>query len=344
MAAVKGFAGLLICRLFLGAFEAGVFPGIVLYLSFWYPRRDQGSRIAYVTCASSLASAISGPISYLLHGMNDTLGLASWQWIFICEGIPTVVVAILTGMFLPASPQKARWLKPEEQALLEENSTHSSQEHHFDSKQFFGCFTDCKTYLFIICYFGLQTPVISIAMLLPTIIRDMGFLNTNAMLLTAPPYIIAMFVNLLWAWHSDFRMERCFHTMAGALTSLVGFFLMLLFENIYPRYAGACLVVVGVNASLAPALSWCNNNLVGTTKSATSIALIIMFGNLGGVFAGHFYRPTEAPYYVRSHLINIGCLCISMLAALIQRCLMIKENHKLDSSPNPSHPSFRYVL
>ncbi|KAJ9080024.1 hypothetical protein DSO57_1029408 [Entomophthora muscae] len=344
MAAVKGFYGLMICRLFLGAFEAGVFPGIVLYLSFWYPRGDQGSRISFVTCASSLASAISGPISYLLHSMSKVGGLSSWQWIFICEGIPTVLIAIMTGLLLPASPQKAQWLSHEEQTLLKENSTHSSQEHSFDSAQFIGCFTDYKTYLYIVCYFGLQTPVISIAMLLPTIIRDMGFENTTAMLLTAPPYVAAMFFNLLWAWHSDYTMDRCFHTMAGAFTTLFGFILMLATEALTPRYIGAGLVVVGVNASLAPALSWCNNNLVGATKSATSIALVVMFGNLGGVFAGHFYRPTEAPLYIQSHLINVACLAMSMLSAFTLRCLLARENCALDTSPNPSDPTFRYVL
>ncbi|KAI0241381.1 hypothetical protein L0F63_005970, partial [Massospora cicadina] len=298
------------------AFEAGVFPGIVLYLSFWYPRNDQGSRISFVTCASSLASAISGPILYLLHGMGEVWGLASWQWIFISEGVPTVLIAIMTGLLLPSSPQKARWLSHEEQALLEQKSAHASNEHTFDASQFISCFTDYRTYLFMVCYFGLQTPVISIATLLPTIIKAMGYKNTTAMLLTAPPYIAAMAINLIWARRSDLTMERCFHTMAGAFLTLIGFIIMLFAVDQIPRYLGTCMVVIGVNASLAPALSWCNNNFMGATKSATSIAMVIMFGNLGGAFAGHFYRASESPRYIQSHY----------------------------ALPTTSRPHFRYVL
>lgn len=346
MASAQNFTQLLVCRVFLGIAESGVFPGIVLYLSFWYPREDQGSRLSFVTSASSLACTIGGPIAYGIQYLGGVGGLSKWQWIFILEGIPTVILAILVFLLLPDSPRKAKWLNEEEQSLLTSQLTSGHVDidvDRFDSQQFWGCFTDYKTYLYMLSYFGILTPTTAIALLVPRIVKDLGFVNTTAMLLCAPPFAIGLVFNLLVAWNSDRVMERGFHVMGATFITFVGFLILVLSESKWVQYAGVCFGAIGSTAAIAPSLSWSNNNLIGSTKSATSTALIIMFGNSCGILAGHFYTPSEYPRYIRSHSINLASSVMTICVAGLLRYLLSRDNKKLDQD-HSNTSTFRYIL
>jgi len=357
-AAVSSFTQLIISRFVLGIAEAGFFPGIIHYLSFWYTRKEQGFRIAILTCASITASAISGPISYLIKGLDQKGGLASWQWIFLVEGIPTVLLGCLTWFLMPDSPRTANWLTPTQRKLLTDRLTASyinTTAQKFEVKQFVNAFTDYKTYFYMVLYFSFMLPMYSVALLMPTIIKDLKFTTEQTMLLTCPPYIFTLFFNILLSYNSDRTLNRGFHIMVAALSAITGFIILLKASSQYFRYAAIFLVAAGVSSATAPTLSWSNNNLMGTTKAATASALIIMFGNIGGIIAGQLYKPKDAPNYALSHTINIIFLSWTLLLAMGLRLCLQYENKKLDllatTKPGESevydmgvNSTFRFIL
>ncbi|KAJ9067652.1 hypothetical protein DSO57_1036945 [Entomophthora muscae] len=347
-AAVNNYSQLLVIRILLGVAESGFFPGMIHYLSFWYSRRQQGLRIAMLTCASTVASCISGPISYSISSL-DGHWLRSWQWVFVIEGAPTILLGIVTVLLMPSSPKDAKWLSPAESDLLAHHLTASHVEIHasrFDKKQFIQAFTDYKTYMYMALYFTFMCPMYSTALLMPTIVKDLGFETATTMLLTAPPYLCAIIFNLTLAYNSDRTMNRSFHVMFAALFASIGFLTLLLAKTTALRYAAICFVACGVSSATAPTLSWVNNNLVGSTRAATASALIIMFGNCGGILAGQFYSQDEAPTYFRSHTINLALLCATLLLSLTLRFLLANENHTMDNNHRSDKQTteFRYIL
>ncbi|KAI9293703.1 MFS nicotinic acid transporter-like protein Tna1 [Neoconidiobolus thromboides FSU 785] len=337
MAASYNFAGLMASRFFLGLAEAGLFPGIVFYLSSWYTRKEQGVRIASFFSASTFAGAFAGLIAYGIAYMNGVGGLKSWQWIFIIEGFPTVILGVITLFVLPSSPQDAKWLNEEEKIILSERLKEDHVElesKKFDKKQFMEAITDYKTYLFMLCFFGFYAPVYSLALLTPTILSTMGFSILNTFLLTIPPNLVCCVVATVAGWNSDRTMERGYHVIFGAIIGVAGFFVLIFAEILAVKYFGLILASSGLVSCLPPLLSWSNNNTIGSTKLATVSAMIISFGNIGGAIS--------APYYIPSHATNIAF-------AWILKWRYTVENQKLEAKEIPFDnkilsQGFRYIL
>ncbi|KXN73683.1 MFS general substrate transporter [Conidiobolus coronatus NRRL 28638] len=331
---VKNFAGLMAGRFFLGMAEAGLFPGVLYYLSFWYTRRDIGFRLALFCSSANLAGGLSGLLAYTMSKIDGTWGISGWQWIFIIEGILSVIFGFTTIWLLPNSPSTAKWLNQTEkfyvvQRLLEDHRDPTNKS--FCKKQFLESFVDYKVYFHMIIHFGLITPLYCVAQLLPTIISQMGFSKLTTLLLTAPPYMVAVITNILLCRHSDKKMERGMHLCVPILVSITGFMMMIFIKSKYGRYAGSCVTVIGVFTAGPISLTWMTNNMVGSTKSATASALLVSYGNIGGFISGMMFRSSEAPRYTHSLIANIGFLVSSLIAILLYRFLLIRENSKLDT-------------
>lgn len=309
------------------------FPGVIYLLSLWYTRREQGFRIAIVSSALTFSGAVAGPIAYAISLMDGTRGLASWQWIFVVEGAPTVVLGVFAWWIIPSSPMTSTWLSSEERTCLLRRLRRAHVEVDgkvFDRQQFVDAIRDYKTYLYILLFLGFIVPTSSVSQLMPSIVKDLGFSSRATMLLTAPPYLVALVLKVAMAWNSDRTMQRSYHIVASVAISAVGFVLQAATTSTVPRYLGINLAFAGAVSSLPIALSWSNNNMVGATKAPTVIALIIMVGSVGGIIGSQMYRPTEAPRYLSSNLTNLGFLLFALLIALLLRRLLRKENERLD--------------
>ncbi|ORY02237.1 MFS general substrate transporter [Basidiobolus meristosporus CBS 931.73] len=357
MAGVKSYAGLLATRFFLGVAEAGLFPGIVFYLTFWYTRDEQCTRVALFFASASLAGAFGGVLAFFISQISGTGGLRGWQWIFILEGIPTVIIGIVVWFYLPDDPESSSWLSESEKELAESRLRYDSavtveSDHGFDRGQFLATVLNAKTWLYMFMYIGINTPVYSLALLLPTIIRGLGFTHLIAQLLTAPPYILAFIFSIGYAIHSDHTKERCVHLVCSGCMGILGFVLLAILDDLKGRYIAACITVMGTFACVPVLLSWVTNNSVGSTKSATASGMVIAFGNCGGAISGQFYRGDEAPQYLRSHMINVSFLTMAVILALIIRTLFKRENHKFDRDQShgiivdeiAENPTFRFTL
>ncbi|KAG1056171.1 hypothetical protein G6F46_002084 [Rhizopus delemar] len=361
MAACKNTAGLLASRFFLGITEAGLFPGVIFYLSLWYTRGEQATRVAIFFSCSTLAGAFGGVLAYGIMQMDGLSGLRGWQWIFIIEAIPTLILAFAAYMFLPDFPENSKFINEREREIvvhrLKEDAG-PSIETHFSWKQFRSAFTDYKVYAHALVYICGSTPLYSLSLFLPSIIQGMGFTDLRAQAMTAPPYAIACIVTVVVAMHADKHRERGLHIAIPGAIGAIGYALLVALRDkgAVAMYIAACITTTGVFAHIPAMLSWFTNNIGGHTKRGAATAFIISIGNVGGAIGGQIYRADDAPHYARANSVALGLMCGVVLFSLLFKWNLIRENARRDRlTPEEYekeasgedlcdlHPDFRYL-
>ncbi|KAJ3002852.1 hypothetical protein HKX48_002072 [Thoreauomyces humboldtii] len=195
---VKNAAGLLAIRFFLGVTEAGFLPGVTMYLTFFYRKEERAKRLAIIIAAAALSGAFGGLLAYGISFLDHHHGLRGWQWIFLLEGIPTIVAGILTFWVLPDFPDSpGRWLSPEEKLLavarLDTTATRSTDQN-FNSHEFGQVWKDWRTYFFMAVYICVTVPFYSMSYFLPTLVKGLGYTSLSAQLMSVPPFGLAFFV------------------------------------------------------------------------------------------------------------------------------------------------------
>lgn len=277
-----------ILRFLLGVGEAGFFPGIILYLTYWYPAKERAQTMALFATAAVMAGIIGSPIAGAMMTLNGFGGLGGWQWLFLLEGIPAVLLGFVVFFWLPDKPAQARWLSAEEKAgleakLSEEAALAKLQNPH----RLIDAFTSRRVWLLCLLYFLLNVGGYGYELWLPTIIK--GFSGQSDFvvgLINAIPYVAAILIMVPVGRHSDRTGERRWHVALGAMTSAVGFALSAWFQNPYLAMAALTLAFVGLKSMLGPFWAMGTTILSGTA-AAGGIALINSVGNIGG-----FVGPT----------------------------------------------------
>ncbi|KAI8140340.1 major facilitator superfamily domain-containing protein [Fennellomyces sp. T-0311] len=362
MSKVKTGNHLLAARFFLGVAEAGLYPGVLFYLSVWYTRKQQATRIALFYGSSTLAGAFGGVLAYGIMHMDGLRGMRGWQWIFIIEAIPTIVLGFATYFILPDYPEKTKFLSEREREIIVniiKVDVGPAVERHFSWKQFWDVFKDWKTFAFGVLSFAACTPMYSLSMFMPSIIRDMGFSSLRAQAMSSPPYAVACVITILNAMSADRHTERGFHIAIPSALGLIGYMLLIVCRNKGPAalYVSAIITVTGAFAESPPKTSWFSNSFGGHTKRAVALAFIIALGNIGGCIGGQVYRATDAPHYVRGHAINLSLMGVLILLSMGIKYTLYRINKKRDNmTPEEyrmacegeelcdKHPDFRYIL
>ena len=211
-------------RFLLGVMEAGLFPGFVYYLTFWYRNSERSMRVALILASATLAGAFGGAIAYGVGHMNGAHGLSAWRWLFIIEGAPSCASSVLVWFFLPDYPESAHWLTSEEKELAAERlklegSKGSASAMSWEDAR--GVLMDWRLYAhYAVCwdsgnnwihkltrqqvYFGISTPFSSLSLFTPAITSGLGYSNLRAQLMTVPPYAVAYVVTITVAWSADY--------------------------------------------------------------------------------------------------------------------------------------------
>jgi ACS family tartrate transporter-like MFS transporter len=277
-------------RFLLGLAEAGFFPGMILYLTYWFPRRDHARAIALFMTANATAGVVGGPISGALLTMHGMGGLAGWQWLFLLEGLPAVALGLVTLAYLPNGPQDAAWLTDRERQWLQERlaadrATHTETAQH--NRAIRQVFTNSRVWTFCALYFLIVLGLYSISFWLPQILKGLsGSSDFLVGVLTALPYIVAA-VGMVWIGrHSDRHGERRWHVAGPALLAALGFVLST--QTTVPALAlvSISLAALGIWGSLGPFWAMSTSVLTGSTAAA-GIAWINSVGNLAG-FVGPY--------------------------------------------------------
>ncbi|KAJ5793585.1 hypothetical protein N7457_000184 [Penicillium paradoxum] len=367
MGIVNDYGGLLATRLCLGLTEAGLYPGVAYYITLWYPRHRAQFRQAMFFSAASVAGAFSGLLAFGIAKMDGVGGYAGWRWIFILEGILTVLVAFIAPFGIHDSPETASFLTEEERrfvihSLRTQNSSGSHEMVETDDKfkvsYVVDALTDWQIWLGLFMFWGITCPLYGISLFLPSIIKDLGYTSSTAQLLTVPIYITAAVVAVGAAYMSDKRKQRSpfilfFMAMIG-----IGFIICLASTGRgVPgvMYFGIFVAVVGIYPAFPGNVTWLSVNMAGDYKRAAGMAIFIGLGNLSGAMASNFYRAQDAPQYILGHSLELGFVVIGMVATVALRLTYQRINRKrdaMDPSEYPENPDslgdrspyFRYML
>ncbi|SMR61887.1 unnamed protein product [Zymoseptoria tritici ST99CH_1E4] len=324
MGLVQGFHGLLVARLFLGMAEAGLAPGILFYLTMWYPRYEMHSRYGLFFSASCIAGAFSGLLAYAISFMDGVGNVEGWRWIFILEGLLTVVVALAAYFLLLDYPATASFLTPEERAFVAYRLKYDNQDDVTDvhvpecdarDKEFVkDAFRDWQPYVAIIANWGLNFPLYGVTLSLPTIIKQLGYKTTTAQLMTIPVYATAAFLVICVSFTADRIHMRSPFMFAAYFLMLLGFALCISSGPPARTYAGVFLVLCGAYPATSCLSVLVANNLAGSYKRAVGIAMVLTMSNMGTSMACNFYRQRDARHFVLGHSINVGFVVAGLAA------------------------------
>ncbi|KAF9220053.1 MFS general substrate transporter [Gyrodon lividus] len=364
MGFVKTYPQLVGLRVCLGVAEAGLFPGVAYYLTMWYPKYMYQYRLALFTGATTLAGAFSGLLAFSIGFMSGDGGLEGWSWIFILEGLVTILVGLLAALVMVDYPATAKFLTAEERSfVIQKRARGAAQDDEHDAvQQVWAAFTDWQVWALSIIQLSFATPMYGIAYFLPTLINSFGYSTSISQLLTVPPYLLATVIILTFAYFSDKLRLRWPFVFAAQLLSLVGYIINISNTSPGVKYFGLYLCVLAATGGPG-AISWLANNLGGKYKRATGIALQIGMSNLGGAVASNIFRAQDQPRYLLGFgleimFISMGLVAVPITVLVYKRInyrrdrdeLLRQQGQKADSKEGgvkpmgDRAPSFRYTI
>jgi sugar phosphate permease len=272
-------------RIVLGIAEAGFFPGVVFYLTLWFPKPYRTRVLAWFTVSTPLSSFVGGPLSVSLLHLDGTWGLAGWQWMFIAEGLPACVLGIVTLYMLTDRPKDAKWLTPGERDALERvlaNEVKTDPQTHV----FLPVLRDPRTYILGLISFSFSMGSYGVAIWLPQILKGHGISITMTGWLSAIPYFFASALMLIWAAHVDRTGKRIFHLALTCLLGALGLIFSILFNQLLPAMIGITFALIGTITARTVFFTIPSRFLSGQA-AAGGIALINCIGAFGG-FVGPY--------------------------------------------------------
>jgi ACS family tartrate transporter-like MFS transporter len=285
MATVATPKGFYVLRFLLGAAEAGFFPGMILYLKSWFPEGARARAVALFMTAGPISGVVGGPISGALLGFHLRGGLAGWQWLFLIEGLPAVILGVVVYFHLADRPSDAAWLSEEQRSwLVETVDRERASSPSRDQADPFLAFRNGKIWLLAFIYFGLNTCSYGISLWVPTLIHSWSSAgNFSIGMVSAIPYLTAAVAMALFGQHSDRTGERRWHVAVAAFTGSAALFLAAYASSLTAVVAAISVAMLSVSSMVGPFWALPTKFLQGTAAAA-GIALINSIGNLGGFF------------------------------------------------------------
>ena len=307
-------------RFLLGLTESGFYPGVILYLSFWFPSYRRGKMFALFAAAVPLSGLLGGPISgWIMESFHDVQGLAGWKWLFILQGTPSLLVGLLLLKLLPDRINDAHWLSREEKAIMNARVQEDAVEETTVEQATLGAvLRNGKLWLLTLIYFCLIAGFYTVSFWLPTLVRNAGVDDVLTVgLLTAIPYAAAILTMLVASRSADKHRERRWHLAVIAIMSGVGMVISALYaDNIWIAMIGLTLGAAG-GLSTLPLFWSLPTAFLGGTMAAIGIALINSFGNLAGFVAPYLMGfLTDLTHSTLTGMLIISCTLFVGAAAI----------------------------
>lgn len=307
-----------VLRFLLGVAEAGFFPGVMLYLTYWFPTHKRSKIMAMFLMGLPMASLVGGPLSgWIMTAFAGTLGYAGWQWLFVLEAIPSVLLGVLCLTYLPNRIEAAKWLSPREKLLLRDSLDNDqlAESHH----SLWAALSSGRVWLLGLIDLSLMMSVYAISFWLPTIMRDAGVRDTlHIGLLTAIPNALAILALLMNGASSDRLRERRWHIVVPAFIGATGMALSTLFsDNIALTITMFALATAGITATFP--VFWClPATFLTGPAAAAGIALIASIASFGGFAATYILGWLRDVTHGSSTgiLLFAGCLLVGCALTL----------------------------
>lgn len=325
------FGGLIVCRLLLGVFEGGLFPGLVVYLTYFYTKQELALRVGYLFVSAALAGASGGLLAYGIGHMGGVAGQSGWRWIFIFEGIPTFILGIASWWILADGSETAWFLQPEERELLAvRRGRQTGVTEDFDWADVVKGLKDWKMWAFCFALFGVDTMLFGYSTFLPTIIKGIEPNYSTALIqvLTIPCYALGAITYIVVARLSDRYQKRAVFAISFGLISIVGYAMLISDSGSGVRYAGCFLVALGLYVAVGIPIAWlpANNPRYGKRTTATGLQLTI--GNCAGIMSSFLYPSAEGPRFVRGHSVSLSMVAFAMVIYTVMWWVFSRENRK----------------
>ncbi|MES2262268.1 MAG: MFS transporter [Pseudomonadota bacterium] len=323
---VQSESSFYILRFFLGAAEAGFFPGIILYLTYWFPAQRRGRATSLFLTALPISGIIGGPLSgWVLRDFHGLHGWSGWQWLFLIEGLPSVLVGLLVLVYLDDRVKDARWLDDAEKQLITHNIAVENRGKIETSLR--ATLTNGRVWHLAALYFSLVISLYGVSFWMPTLIKGLGVKDAlDVGLLSAIPWICGMVAMVLTARSADRNNERRWHIAIPALIGATGFFISVsLHQDLVISMLGLTIATMGILSSLP--LFWSlPTAILGGASAAAGIALINSVGNLSG-FLGPYVvgmikeatHSTDAGMYMLALFLVLGALLTLLVPAALLR-------------------------
>ncbi|KAH8163909.1 hypothetical protein CIB48_g4356 [Xylaria polymorpha] len=313
---VQNYSSLLATRFLLGLAEAGIFPGSFYLISFWYKQEEAQKRFTVYWSSTIVAGAFGGLLSSAISNLGGTRGLSSWRWVFILEGIVTVLVGVVALYSISDFPREANWLSESEREFLlkktESDEPHTVPITSTDIKVFLSKATN---WLGAIMYFSLLVSAYSVVYFVPSIVKDLGYNTLQTQLHSVPPFAAALGFTIVSAYLSDrLRLRSPFIFLALALL-ITGLAILLTVHgtnNFSAEYAAISLTTMGSIGIGGHVVCWYVMNLQGHAERSIGSAWMICFGGFGGIVATFAFLKQDSPYYHIGYSINLATasLCV----------------------------------
>lgn len=298
--------------------------------------------------------------------MDGIADLPGWSWIFMLEGLFTILFAGFAFWILPNGPQQVKSFKPEHKDWCEQRlrSSTSIESHKITTRQVLSIFKDLHVWLLLLILFCNGVTLFGLSYFTPSIVSTLGFDQTRTQLLSVPPFACAFFVTMLLAYIADRYKQRGLTAIVGNCIALIGFSIFLTQRAKEARYAALVLMVVGVYSSAPSLISWIPNTVSAHSRRATAVAMGFVATNSGGIVSTWIYPRSSAPSYRFAGRFNISLVAIGIVLIAAEMYLLNRMNKQkeagrrdylLDNIKEMSdaeqinelgdhHPSFKYTL
>jgi MFS transporter, ACS family, tartrate transporter len=306
-------------RFLLGSAEAGFFPGIIFYMKNWFPETARARAVALFMTAGPIAGVIGGPLSGFLLGLDHRASLSGWQWLFLLEGIPAVLMGFVVGASLEDAPSETNWLTEEQKSwLVSKLSSESGLNKSAQTANPFLALRGIRIWVLAFIYFALNMCSYGISLWLPTMIRSWSAVG-NKMLgwIAAVPYLIAAIVMVMVGRHSDRTAERSWHVSVSAFAGAFGLIIAAHSSSIFVSIAAVSLSMTAVSSMVGPFWALPTKWWQGSA-AAVGIAVINAVGNLGGFLGPYLIGAVKSGTgsYYGGFLAVAGALAIGGLLSL----------------------------
>ncbi|KAL4939076.1 hypothetical protein BDV06DRAFT_214572 [Aspergillus oleicola] len=322
----SSFGGWAAFRVLLGFVEAGIYPGCSIILTTWYSPKELHTRITVFYSAASIAGAFSGLLAYGIGHADYTWEYRGWRWIYIVEGLFSVVVGLVCFFWICPTPARVKsWLTEEEKEFL-------LLRQRFSAGGETGAFRSMHTYAVALIEFTVATVVYGISFVLPTIIQNLGYSSVRAQAMTAPPYVSACVVTFISGIAADRYRKRALSIILPNTIAVVGFVIIIAsIRYAYVpgvTYFGIFLMAGGLYPVSPAVMAWIALNMAGSMKRSAAMALMISISQLGGALGSNIFLANEAPTYPTGFGI---CLAMLVLFGVIWPgiyCVMLDRINK----------------
>ncbi|KIV95820.1 hypothetical protein PV10_03426 [Exophiala mesophila] len=320
---VQSFGGLVACRFFLGLCEGGLIPGIMVYLASFYRRHELQLRVCIFFGFSALAGAFSGLLAAAIVNLHGVGGMEGWRWIFLLEGLFTVVFGIVALFLIPNNPRQVLSFKEHhakycEKRLKADVISNEVESTKFNLQNFLSAFTSLHIWALVLLQTAGGMLFFGLAYFMPSIVATLArsFTDTPTVvqiqLLTVPPFVFGFVGSVVVAIVSDKYQARGYTALVMQLFSIVGF---AVFLGTSPtrgrvRYAAINLLIFGTYSAAPSILVWPPNNVAPYTKRATAIAMTFIGTNLGGLASSWIYPSSSAPAFRLGSILNLTSACV----------------------------------